>query len=144
MKSNQMLFRLINLLLIVLFILFVGCTEINKNEKSNVDGPENSIATWVSAMNNKDVSQLYDLAPSEIRRNISRRDFVQANTENVLLKPGVIFSNPTILKKTSDGKHASLFIQLTMEKPGSDPITVYYTFYLVNEKDGWKVWTSPF
>jgi hypothetical protein len=93
-------------------------------------------------MNSKDIPRLYALSPSIIRSNISEQDFIRANEDNLLLKPGVVFSNPEIINKTSDVSEATIKAMVVVDRPGSGSVPVFYTFHLFFEDGEWKVWTN--
>jgi hypothetical protein len=125
-------------------ILTTGCVGDSSffRKSSAQSEPETGIAAWISAMNSKDVPRLYALSPSVIRSNISEQDFIRANAGNLLLKPGIVFSEPEILNKTSDGQRATVKAMIPMDRPGEGRIPLFYTFQLFFENGEWKVWTN--
>jgi hypothetical protein len=129
---------------LALCILTAGCVGDGSffRKTSNPPEPETGITSWISAMNSKDIPRLYALSPLIIRSNISEQDFIQANTGNLLLQPGIIFSDPEILNKTSDGKKATIKAMITMDRPGEERIPLFYTFQLFFDYVEWKVWTN--
>jgi hypothetical protein len=122
-------------------------SSINKPGVTSSD-PETGIQEWMDAVNHKDITRLYALAPDEIRQQVSYEQFVQANENNVLFSPAWEFTNYTVLNKTINQSTSSIMAMLVLQKPVSEnstryeSIPVYYTFILVYEDDQWKVWTS--
>jgi hypothetical protein len=125
-----------------------GCIDslpktIVEKPASTIPEPEAGIATWISAMNSKDIPRLYALSPSVIRSNISEKEFIRANADNLLLQPGVVFSELEILNKTSEGSRATIIEWIAMDRPGQGRIPMKFTFRLFFENGEWKVWTEP-
>lgn len=125
-------------------VLTAGCIGDSSlfRKTSAPSEPETGITAWISAMNSKDIPRLYALSPSVIRSNISEQDFTLANAGNMLLKPGIVFSDLEILNKTSDGQRATVKAMITMDRPGEGRIPLFYTFQLFFENGEWKVWTN--
>ncbi|HVP97017.1 hypothetical protein [Methanoregula sp.] len=136
---------------LLLFVVSIGCTS------AGVSGigitaiqpdPETGIVSWINAVNQKDVHQIYILAPGDIKKQISYEQFAAANENNALLtNPNLKFSGYEILNKTSNQSTAKISAMLVMQKPVSENSTqvesvpVFYTFILTYEDNQWKVWT---
>jgi hypothetical protein len=142
---------LVLILCIASALLISGCispsSDLFKSKKNIPPDPETGIREWMDAMNQKDVHRLYVLAPDAIKSQINERDFVRANEDNNLLKPGVEFTNYDVLNKISDGYNASISAQLTMRRPADDgsvfATSLFYKFALFYEDGEWKIWTVP-
>jgi hypothetical protein len=125
-------------------IFIAGCTGNSSlfNKSSVQLQPETGIDNWIAALNSKDIPRLYTLSPSVIRSNISEQDFIRANEDNILLKPGVGFTDLEIINKTSDMSKATIKASVIVDQPGTGRTPVFYTFQLFFEDGEWKVWTN--
>ena len=151
--SKLILHALCALVCILALVSFSGCTSslhdssMNKTTVSASD-PETGIEEWMDAVNHKDVNRLYALAPDEIKQQVSYDQFVKDNEDNILFKPGLEFTNYTVLNKTVNQSDAKITALLVLQKPVSgnstqnESIPVLYTFILRYEEGQWKVWTG--
>jgi hypothetical protein len=136
---------------VLLFVVSMGCISPGVSDGGTTTiqpAPETGLASWINAVNNKDVQQLYVLAPNEIKNQVSYEQFVKANQNNILLtNPNLKFSGYEILNKTVNQSNAKINAMLVMQKPASDnsthiaSIPVFYTFVLTYENNQWKIWT---
>jgi hypothetical protein len=135
---------------ILVFVSISGCTAtlpgatVNKTLGSYPD-PQTGIVKWVNEMNNRDLYGLYQLAPGEVRQQISYEQFEQANQNNELFTPGWAFTNVTILNETINQSVVTIKAQLLLNVPGSNStqsqtIPIYDTYTLTYEDNEWKVW----
>jgi hypothetical protein len=109
--------------------------------------PETGVKYWISEVNNHDLNGLYDLAPKEIRQQITRQDFIAAQNNNSLIVPGNIIGNYQVLNRTVEGNNAALTVMFVMHSPGSSNVSptnipVYIKYIEVFEDSEWKVWTT--
>jgi hypothetical protein len=140
------------LLIILILVSATGCTTIQQNVLSgkttarSID-PETGIQSWMTAINQKDVSRLYNLAPDEIKQRVSYEQFVNGNKNNTLLKPGLTFTQYIVLNETFNDTAANIKAVLALQIPNSqnstqaETIGVNYDFILLFEHGEWKVWT---
>lgn len=136
------------------FIAIPGCVDNSTNTsfQNNVarPDPETGLDDWIFAINDKNVPRLYDLAPRQIKDQISLENFTQENKENPLLQPGVTVKKVIILNETEGGDNAMIVAGLNVTSPSaSDPtgyssMEVFWRFVLFFEENEWKVWTIPF
>jgi len=132
-------------------MLIAGClspgSDLFKSKKNIRPDPETGIQDWMDAVNQKDVSRIYDLAPGAIKSQINEEDFAKANADNLFLKPGVYFTGYDVLDKTTDGYNASISAQVFMQKPDENgsifTTALFYKFVLIYEGEEWKIWTVP-
>ena len=127
----------------LLFVFATGCTTFQQTTAHpqsvtvSQDRPETGIKNWLDAVNQKNVTRLYDLSPDEIKRQISFDQFREENLNNTLLKPGHGFVNFTVINKEQNGTYSQIFAQVferfppdpENNTPGSD-ISIFYTFAL--------------
>lgn len=110
--------------------------------------PGTGIANWIAAVNGKDVSRLYDLAPAAIKSQADLENFTQANEGNILLRPGWQITGFTELNRTVAENSAAIRAGLDVSRPRESGNftreTVFWHFVLYFEGDEWKVWTAPF
>jgi hypothetical protein len=136
---------------IIGFSAISGCVHQNPKITSanNIipPDPESGIQNWIDAVNSKNVSRLYDLAPGEIKKQVNEQQFKLDNHDNLILKPGLTFKPEfTEITKSVNRLNATikaqLFLQNSNELNGStSEIAVQYIFYLFFENGEWKVWT---
>ena len=137
---------------LLLFVISMGCTseEVPGAGTTAVQpDPETGIASWINAVNHKDVQQLYLLAPDDIKKQVSYEQFATANENNMLItNPNLKFAGYEILNKTVNQSTAKISAVLNLQKPDSDNTTqmdsipVIYTFVLKYEDNQWKIWTE--
>ena len=125
---------------LILALCLAGCAQ----QRSD---PETGLKNWVSAVNSHDYGQVYDLAPQEIRSQISRQDFIAAQNGNPFVAPGNIIRSYQVVNKTQVGDNAELTAGLTLYVPGSANATpgnvfIFLKFLEVFEDGEWKVWTT--
>ena len=130
--------------------VITGCVTQN-HENLSVKGtippdPETGIQNWIDAVNNKNVSRLYELAPAEIKKQVIEPQFKKDNQDNLILKPGLTFETGyTVITKSVNGYNATIKAQLFLKNSkavnGSpSEIHVQYLFYLFYEDGEWKIW----
>jgi hypothetical protein len=137
---------------IILVVLSTGCTQPSLFVKPAVvpsSDPESGIIQWMDAMNRHDVPQLYHLAPSSLRSNISLEEFSLINQNNVYFSRNVSFVSYEILNKTVSSDIVDIRATLVTDHfpAGRDlekNIPIFFHFTLIRENGEWKIWTAPF
>ena len=133
-------------------ILMCGCTSANtslQSENLTPPDPETGITAWMDAINAHDVSALYNLAPEEIRDQISLDQFAKANVNNTLLSQDKAIVDYKILNATSNATMADIYTMIVLKQNVSanstqtETIPIYLNFEEWYENGEWKVWTIP-
>lgn len=141
------------LALVCLFVLisWSGCMVLEqpapeKQTDITIPDPETGVVAWIDAVNRKDVGELYLLAPSSIRKQVSYEDFVVVNKNTTFLQPGYEFTGYTLQNKSENRTCATITAWLVLHKPANIPssepgdIPLFFTFNLVYEDGRWRVW----
>lgn len=108
--------------------------------------PETGIQEWIDAMNQRNIDRVYDLAPDEIKNQVTPEQFKMANINNTLLTPGNSFSSYTVMDKKQNGTSARIIAQVILHIPSnqqntqSTDIPLVDTFALLYQHGEWKVW----
>ena len=133
-------------------ILTCGCTSANtslQRENPTPPDPETGIIAWMDAINAHDVSALYNLAPEEIRDQISLDQFAKANMNNSLMMPDKTITGYKILNETENTTMANARVALLLHQNVSsdstqtETIPLYLNFEEYYENGEWRVWTIP-
>ncbi len=140
MRRNLATGLLLILGCVIFLTLVSGCTY------SRPD-PETGVKAWITEVNHRNYASLYDLAPAEIRHQVSRDEFIKAQNNNTLLAPGNSFENYTILQRTVSGDTATLTAELILVtqdplSPAPEKIPLFLKFVEYYENGEWKVWTA--
>jgi hypothetical protein len=137
-------------LLIILFI--AGSTLVLLNKKSGnfsipLSDPETGIQHWIDAVNGRNIDRVYDLAPDEIKQQITLDQFKKDNINNTLLSPGFYYVNYTLIDKKQNGTYAQIVTQVFLHQSnnqtafGQQDIPIGYRFVLFYQHGEWKIWT---
>jgi hypothetical protein len=136
------------LLLIALIAGSVYVVDSKNTGKFSVPStdPETGIQEWIDAMNQRNIDRVYDLAPDEIKDQVTPEQFKMANINNTLLKPGNSFTSYTVIEKKQNGTSAQITAQVILHiasnqqnTHGTD-VPVVDTFALLYQHGEWKVW----
>jgi hypothetical protein len=136
-------------LLIILFIC--GSTLIllnNKPAKSSIPStdPETGILMWLDAVNGRNIDRVYDLAPDEIKQQVTLARFKDDNLNNTFLQPGNNFLNFSVIDKKQNGTYAQIIAQVWFRQSANQSvqmtdIPINYKFALYYQHGEWKIWT---
>jgi ketosteroid isomerase-like protein len=140
MRRNKIVGLLLIVACVIFFTLVSGCTHPRPD-------PETGVKEWIAAVNDRDFVRAYDLAPMEIRRQITKDEFIREQDTNPLLAPGNSLESYTITNRTVSGDTASLTAQIVLitQDAGSSSrkkIALYLKFVEQYENGEWKVWTT--
>jgi hypothetical protein len=138
---------------LIIILVFLGSAIVILNTKNIIakssvpsTDPETGIQKWIEAVNGRNVDRLYDLAPDEIKEQITLAQFKEDNINNTLFRPGYYFSNYTLMDKKQNGTSAQILAGITLHQPkeqdsSGNEIPVLYKFALFYEHGEWKIWT---
>jgi hypothetical protein len=109
--------------------------------------PEEGVRTWIAAVNDRDYSQVYAMAPREIRGQVTEAEFAAAQETNPFLSPGNRIEGYTIVERTGTGDVSTITARLVLVStasgnPAVKKIPVYLKFVERLEDGRWKVWTA--
>lgn len=109
--------------------------------------PETGIKMWIDAANQKDINRLYDLAPDEIKQQMTLARFEEANLNSSILQPGSSIASYDVIDKKQNGTFAQINARVFLLPPGaqgnlSQEIPVSDHFDLFYEHGEWKIWTD--
>jgi hypothetical protein len=146
MNVNKRMRRTIIRSILLMLACLVVVTFISGCASTRPD-PENGVRTWITAVNDRNYSHVYTMAPREIRSQVTEADFIATQETNPLLSPGNRIGDYTILERTASGDTATITAQLLLVTPGSGNATVttvpLYLKFIERFEDGeWKVWTA--
>jgi len=151
MMSDSMEICIIIILCVIGFSFIPGCVNQHPGQTSVKivipPDPESGIHHWINAINNKNVSRLYDLTPAVIKKQVTEEQFKLDNQDNLILKPGLTFKQEfTEITESVTGANATIKAQLILQNlnkgnESMSEIPVQYVFYLSYENGEWKVWT---
>jgi len=133
-------------------VLIAGCLGGSSlfSKTSSLPEPETGINSWISAVNDRNLDRVYDLAPQSIKQQISLEEFLAAQRDNPLLAQGTVIQGFSVLNKTASGNDAAITAQITIHMPASvnrseQDISVFLKFVEIFEDGEWHVWTTaPF
>lgn len=133
-------------------VLVAGCLEGSSLFSKNhaLPDPETGITSWISAVNDRNLDHVYELAPQSIKQQISLQEFTAAQHDNPLLAQGNVIQGFSVLNKTASGNEAVITAQITIHMPASvnrseQDISVFLKFVEIFEDGEWHVWTTaPF
>jgi len=138
-------------LLVILIIGGSALILINKPGTITVPStdPETGLQNWIEAVNARNIDRVYDLAPDEIKQQVSLDQFRKDNMNNTLLQPGEKFLNFSIYDRKQNGTYAQItaqvFLQQTPGKNSLGPeVPMQYKFALFFQHGEWKIWTVKF
>jgi hypothetical protein len=139
MKRTIICSILLMLVCLAAVTFIAGCTSTRPD-------PENGVRTWITAVNDRNYSHVYAMAPRGIRQQVTEADFIAAQETNPLLSPGNRIGDYTILERTASGDTATITARLLLVTPGSGNATattvpVYLKFIEQFEDGEWKIWT---
>lgn len=140
MKKNHIIVLLIIFLCIAITAIFAGYTTARPD-------PETGLTAWIAAVNIHDYDRVYDLAPQDIRQQISRPAFIAAQRDNPFLASGNIIKGYTVENKTISGNDGAITVQLLLHVPAAgnqsaQDIPLYIKFVEIFENGAWHVWTT--
>jgi hypothetical protein len=136
-------------LLILAFIvggIYVLSSKIPPRQLIPLTNPETGIQNWIDAVNQRNIDRVYDLAPDEIKNQVTLVQFKEENVNNTILEPGFRFTNFTVINKQQNATYAQILAQVLLLKPANQgtlgtEIPIQYRFALYHEHGEWKIWT---
>lgn len=137
---------------LLVLIIMSGCTAAGGQAAGkNMTPPdsETGIKTWIAAVNARDVTALYYLAPGGLREQVTLDQFTSANTNNTFLTGDRFITGYEILNKTSNASTANIKAVILLRQTSADnssetvTIPVYLNFEEWFEDGEWRVWTIP-
>jgi hypothetical protein len=138
---------------LLVLILACGClatkpSGLSENPSLQPD-PDTGLIAWMEAINTHDVTGLYNLAPEEIRDQVSLDQFEKANMNNSLMTQDKAVTGYKILNETGNATMTNIRVELLLRQNVSadslqtETIPLYLNFEEWYEKGEWKVWTLP-
>jgi hypothetical protein len=138
---------------LLVLVVVCGCMTADGsggNKNTTQPDPETGVVAWIAAMNTHDASNLYYLAPDELKAQISEQQFVTANMNNTLLEPDKSFIGYKIMNETGNATlaHLEVMVLLNQNQPSNatkrGTIPLFMNFAEWYEHGEWKVWSIPF
>ena len=141
------------LLGVVLIVLAIGivCIVNNPNlsgkSPEKLPDPETGIHLWMNAMNTGNGDRLYDLAPDEIKEQMTLVQFQKDNLNNAFTHPGYVLNTYHVIDKIQNGTYAQIVAEVYYQQTGTGGKTemgapIWYTFDLFYEHGEWKLWAD--
>ena len=81
--------------------------------------PETGIKMWIDAANQKDINRLYDLAPDEIKQQMTLARFEESNLNSSILQPGSSIASYDVIDKKQNGTFAQINARVFLLPPGA-------------------------